>query len=274
MFTEVKVDDARAAMKAWMLAVARERGIPIDPEPKVCDSVEEMERTLQNGLVEGFAATAVEFWHLSKTVALDRMIVAINANRMEEEYVVLVHRDSGIEEVAQLRGRRLLVLQNPRMSLATVWLDTVLMQKGFEATTRFCGTVTSLNKLSRVVLPVFFRQSDACLVTRRGFETMSELNPQVGKLLRILAVSPELVPSGFAFRSAATSPFRDAMLREMEKLSESPAGQQILTLIQADRVEERPFSCITGAFGLLSTHQRLTSSMGKAKHAGPGPLRQ
>jgi hypothetical protein len=272
MFTEVKVDDARAAMKAWMLAVARERGIPIDPEPKVSDSLEELSRTMRSGVVEGFAGTAEECWRLSKEVKLDRLIVAIHGDRMTEEYVVLVHRDSGMEGVAALRGRSLLVLQNPRMSLATVWLDTLLIQKGLDPSAKSCSGVTSVNKLSQVVLPVFFRKSDACLVTRRGFETMSELNPQVGKLLRVLAVSPEVVPSAFAFRSDYASPFRDQMLIEMGRLRDSPAGQQILTLLQADRVEEKPISCMAGAFELLSTHQRLSSSMSKAKEAGAGPL--
>jgi phosphonate transport system substrate-binding protein len=269
MFTEVNVDDARAAMKVWMLAVARERDIPIDPEPKIYESLEEMARTLQSGLLEGFAGTAEECWRLSKQIKFDRMAVAINANRMTEEYVLLVHRESGIADVRELRGRRLLLLRNPRMSLATVWLDTLLIQKGLEPTTRFCGAVTNVNKLSRAVLPVFFRQSDACLVTRRGFETMSELNPQVGKLLRAVAVSPEVVPSGFAFRSDSTSPFRDQMLIEMGRLRDSPAGQQILTLIQADRIEEKPISCMAGAFELLSAHQRLSSSMVKGRGAGP-----
>ena len=33
-----------------------------------------------------------------------------------------------------------------------------------------------------------------------GFKTMSELNPQVGRRLKVLASSAELVPTGFCFR--------------------------------------------------------------------------
>ncbi|NTW36129.1 MAG: phosphate/phosphite/phosphonate ABC transporter substrate-binding protein, partial [Syntrophobacteraceae bacterium] len=186
MFTEVKIDDARAAMKVWFLTIARERGVAIDPEPVIYGSLEEVLRGLQSAFVEGFGGTAEECWRLSKEVKLDRMVVSINGGRMTEEYLILVHRDSGMEGVADLRGRSLLVLQNPRMSLATVWLDTLLAQNGLETTPEFCSRVTIVNKLSQVVLPVFFRKSDACVVTRRGFQTMSELNPQVGKQLRVL----------------------------------------------------------------------------------------
>jgi phosphonate transport system substrate-binding protein len=274
MFAEVKVDDARAAMKVWMLAIARDRGIPVDPEPKIYDSLEELSKTLRSGLVDGVGATAEEFWRLRKGIELDRLVVGIQDNRIADEYIVLVHRESGIKNVEALRGRRLLLPQNPRMSLATVWLDTHLMQKGLEPAERFLGAVTSVNKLSQVVLRVFFRQSDACLVTRRGFETMNELNPQLGMILNVIAASPELVPTGFAFLSRSSAPLRDQMLGEMTRLSDSVAGQQILTLIQADRVEERPFSCMARAFELLSIHQRLTSSEGKATGGAPRPLSQ
>jgi hypothetical protein len=271
MFTDVKVEDARAAMKVWMMTVARERNIPMDPEPKIYESLEEMLRGSRATPVEGFGVTAEECWRLSKEIKLDRLAVAINHGRMTEEYVVLVHRDSGIEGVADLRGRSLMVLENPRMSLAMVWLDTLLLQKGMNPTAKFCHRAPPVSKLSQAVLPVFFRKSDACLVTRRGFQTMSELNPQVGKQLRILAVSPELVPSVFAFRSDYASPFREQMLVEMGRLPDSPAGQQILTLLQTERIEEQPISSLAGAFDLLAAHQRLGSAASSAKAKADAP---
>jgi ABC-type phosphate/phosphonate transport system substrate-binding protein len=189
---------------------------------------------------------------------------AING-QITEEYVVLVHRDSVIGSLADLRERSLIVLENPRMSLAVIWLDTFLLQKGMNTTDKFFKPTTFVNKLSQVVLPVFFRNSDACLVTLRGFQAMSELNPQVSKQLRILVVSKELVPIVFAFRSDYASPFREQMLVEMRRLPETLAGQQILTLLQTERVEEQPMSCLDGTFELLETHQRLCSTANSAK---------
>jgi hypothetical protein len=272
MFTEVKIEDARAAMKVWIMTVARERGIPLDPEPRVYDGLDEMLQASRGSPVEGFAITAEECWRLNKQIKLDRLAVGVHNGRITEEYIILVHRDSGIEDVGDLRDRSLMVLENLRMSLATVWLDTVLLQKGLPSAARFCSLVTPVNKLSQVVLPVFFRKSDACLVIRQGFQTMSELNPQVGKQLRVLAVSPEVVPSGFAFRSDYVSPYRAQMLLEMGKLGESPAGQQILTLLQTDRIVEQPITCMASAFELLSTHQQLSSASNRGKAARVGHL--
>jgi hypothetical protein len=268
MFSEVKVEDARAAMKVWMMTVARERGIPIDPEPRVYDSLEEMLQASQGSPVEGFAVTAEECWRLSEMIRLGRLVVEVHSGGITEEYLILVHRDSGIAGIGDLRGRSLMVLETPRMSLAAVWLDTLLLQKGLPPPATFCARLTPANKPSQVILPVFFRKSDACLITRRSFATMSELNPQVGKQLRVLATSPQLVPNGFVFRTDYVSPYRTQMLIEMGRLSDSPAGQQILTLLQADRIEEKPLSCLASAFELLSTHQRPSSTTNSTRAVG------
>jgi hypothetical protein len=260
MFSEVRIEDAKAAMKVWILTVAGVRHIPIEPEPGIYDSLEEMVRASRDKPVDGFNVTTEECWRLSKEIKLDRLAVAVHNGQVTETYVLLARRDRGIKSLDDLQGRRLKVLENPRMSLAMIWLDSLLLRKGLKSAASFCGKVMPTRKLTQAVLPVFFDQSDACLVTQRGFETMGELNPQVEKQLQVIAASPEVVPNVFAFRSDYISPLREQILAEMGRLSETPAGQQILTLVQADRVEERPMACLSSAFELLSTYQSLSSA--------------
>ncbi|MFH0725135.1 MAG: PhnD/SsuA/transferrin family substrate-binding protein [Pseudomonadota bacterium] len=271
MLSEVKVEDTRAAMKVWIQTVAATRQIPIDPEPGVYDNLEEMIRALRDNAVDGFNVTTEECWRLSKAIKPGRVVVGVNNDQIMEEYVILVRRDKGFKSIDDLRSRSLRMLDNPRMSLAVIWLDSLLLGKGLNPATTFCGPVTSAGKLSQTVLPVFFGQSDACLVTRRGFHTMSELNPQVGNQLDVLAASPGVVPTVFAFRADSISPFRDLIIAEMERLPETPAGQQILTLIMADRIEERPMACLDSAFDLLTTYHGLISARSRDK-AGGGRL--
>ena len=257
MFTDVNELDARAAMKIWILTVAKERGLPVDPNPHVCPPNGNLARFCRTNQVDGMALLAPEYWRLSQELKCDRLAVSVVGGSITEEYVLVVHQDSPWERVEQLQGRTLHVLNNPRMSLAEIWLDTVLLEAGQKRTAEFFGSVTTINKATRVVLPVFFRQADACLTTRKSFALMGELNPQLNQQLRILAGSSEVVPSAFAFRSDYVSPLRMIMLDEMTRLSESPAGQQILSLTQSDRFVARPVSCLDSALELLEQHHRL-----------------
>ena len=135
----------------------------------------------------------------------------------------------------------------------------MLLKEGFGDATNFCSRMTFVAKVSKVVLPVFFRKLDACIVTKRGFETMSELNPQTGQQLKTLAVSPALVPFLFCFRADYTSPIRKQVVAEISKWHTTPAGRQILTIFQCDRLEEGTFACLESAQELLDTQRRLSA---------------
>jgi phosphonate transport system substrate-binding protein len=261
MFTEVNESEARAAMKVWIMTVAKEHGIPVDPELIVYSGAEAALRAAETDRIDGYGVTLEEFSALSAHIAFDRMVVATRTDNFQENYVVLVREDSGWAELADLRGRDLLVLQNPRMSLAFVWLDTVLLEKGLGRASAFFGRVEEQNKPSRVALPVFFRKAAACLVNLKSFVAMQELNPQLGKQLRVLAQSPDLVSSVFAFRADFRPSYRERLFQEMHRLSESPAGQQILTLLQSQRIDEQPLSCLDSSLALLAKHRRLCAAV-------------
>jgi ABC-type phosphate/phosphonate transport system substrate-binding protein len=119
------------------------------------------------------------------------------------------------------------------------------------------------------VLKVFFRQTDAGLVNRRGFDLMKELNPQVGEQLKVLAASPPLVPTVFCFRSDFKPAVKDHLLDEITKLHTTPAGQQMLTIFQSERIIERPVLKLESALALLARQQQLEAAPRSAKLAPP-----
>lgn len=123
----------------------------------------------------------------------------------------------------------------------------------------YFGQIVLKNKIPNTVLPVFFRQADACLVTRSSFETMTELNPQLGQQLRILLVSEPYVPVVFCFRDNYQSEVKAQVLKEIENLHLSPAGRQILTIFQIDKLFEQSSSVLDITIALLQEHQMLLS---------------
>jgi ABC-type phosphate/phosphonate transport system substrate-binding protein len=255
-FSDVAADDARAAVKVWAETLAREHKLPVETEPRIMDGTEAMAQALRGKLVDAIALPVDEYYRLRDLMDPGIFVGGINEGRMAVEYLLLVHRDSGIQRLEDLRGRSVGCWRNSRMSLAPAWLDTILVQGGFPRATEFCR-MTQINKLSKVVLSVFFRQGDACVVTRGGFKNMSELNPQIGLQLRALAISPEMVPSGFGFRRGYDDPLRQKIITELQKIGATPAGAQILTLFKVGSLESRPVSCLDSAFELLALHERV-----------------
>ena len=114
--------------------------------------------------------------------------------------------------------------------------------------------ITPKDKVSAVVLPVFFRAADACLVTRQGFRTMSELNPQVGRQLREIAASPPLLPTVTCIRADYEPTIREIAVEAIREAGKNPASQQLLTVFQIGTLTEQPLNILDGtrAFGLAS----------------------
>ncbi len=258
IFGEVNENDAIAAVRGWAQAIAREKGIPADPRPVIFREVEEIAAALTGKTVDCLNLTTGEFAEIRYLVPGDSIVAGVMSESIVEEYVLIAHRESGIRQLSDLRGRRLCMLRSARASLASEWLDTLLARDGLGRARGFFGRVDPAANVGKAVLPVFFRQMDACVATLNGFETMVELNPQIGEQLEILATSPSVVPVIFCFRDDYRSPVRSRVMGEIKRWHLSPAGRQILTIFQTDRLEEHPISCLDSAFELLSQYKRLT----------------
>jgi phosphonate transport system substrate-binding protein len=257
MFTDVNENDAKASVKAWASALARERHVPMSTEPVVLSGLASLRQALQDSSIDGGAVTSEEFLSLDPRLQGTNLFVTIIGGRFTEDYLLLVRSDSGFADLRSLRGRKLALFDNPRASLAPLWLDVILSEQKLGNAAGHFGQIVEASKLARVVLPVFFRQQDACLVTRRGFEMMCELNPQVRTQLRVLASSPEFVPAVGFIRPGYDSPLRDMLLAALRGLEKSAAGAQVLTLFQSDELREAPISLLNSARDLVEAHRRL-----------------
>ncbi|TVQ96015.1 MAG: hypothetical protein EA399_16645 [Desulfovibrionales bacterium] len=257
MFTDVNENDVRAAIRIWGEQLARARNVPVDPDPLLFRNMEEMHLALAQGRVDAVGILTLEYHRLRRDYSFSPLFLTYQAGGVTEEYLVLAHRDGPVKTLADLDGRRLAVHDNPRVSLAPLWLDTLLHHQGLSPASRLAGRIETSTRLSQVLLPVFFRQMDACLVTRNGYAVMSELNPQLADQLNILAESPAVVPAFFAFRSDYQSLSKADVIAGLNELKNTSAGSQVLTLFQSEDIAEYPASILDSALELIETHELL-----------------
>ncbi len=254
IFGEVNENDAIAAVSVWAQAAAQEHEINADPQPRIFWNINEISSALTNESVDCICLTTDEYFALNRHMTGDIIVAGVVSGSITEEFVLLVHRKNGIQKLKDLQGRKLAMLQSWRSTLSPVWLDTLLAREGLSLVTDFFEQITSVRTIEKAVLPVFFCQMDACVVTRKGFETMIELNPQTGQQLEILAISRPVVPVVFCFRRGYSSPLRKQIMDEITRWHLFPSGQQILMIFQTDKLEEHPISCLNSALEMLAAH--------------------
>jgi phosphonate transport system substrate-binding protein len=151
------------------------------------------------------------------------------------------------------------MLKTPKMCVAPAWLFAILEEGHYGSAEQFFGSVASDAKLSQVVLPVFFGQAGACLTSKRGFDTMCELNPQLSRDLRVLASSPAMVVTFYIFRKNYHSMQRERVIRALSSLRASTEGRQLATLFNFDELTVRDGSCLASALSVLEMAERARS---------------
>jgi hypothetical protein len=122
-FTNVNSNDALAAVKVWAEVIARERGILVSPSPRVLKGVDEIRQALINQEIDALALPTDEAWLLRDLMDPRVYIGDGKGGEIFEEYVLLVHQDSDLQRLDDLRGVSINFMQSSRMSLAPIWLD-------------------------------------------------------------------------------------------------------------------------------------------------------
>lgn len=257
---DVNTNDAGAAMSIWVKRLADEMKIDVDYNPKSFDSSAEIVSRVRRGTLDAAALNVLEYRQIAD--ALDSTQIVAEAGAVgPEQYLVLVKQDSRFRKVADLRGARMVMLRSPRMCVAPAWLATLLDEPA--PAERFFGALTSDGKVARVVLPVFFGQMDACLVSRKGFDAMCELNPQVGRQVRNLATSPAMVVTLYGFRKNYHSLYRERFVKALSGLRATVAGRQLATLFQFEELTVRDAGCMASALAILGDADRLNGRGGR-----------
>ena len=151
------------------------------------------------------------------------------------------------------------------MCLAMDWVESLVNTIHLGPSDRFFAGVTPNGKLSRTVLPVFFGQVDACLVTQSGFQTMCELNPQLAVTLRALATSPPYITSFFGFHRACQPEVRIKVQLALQDLSKNTTGRQLLALFQTKGFIAKDASVLRSAVDLVEATGRAGRRYAGAK---------
>jgi len=260
-FGDINENDAVASVRIWAQMILRNRGIQADPQPQIFQNVHDISAALANKTVDCVAMGTDKYVEVSGQLDEQHIAVAVVSGSIYEVFVLLVHRENSIERPGDLRGRKIALCMSQRTTLARLWLDMLLDQENLGPSNDFFGEIASTTKITKAVLPVFFRQTDACLVSRNGFETMVELNPQVGQQLKVLAVSPGYVPTAFFFRKGYASPIREEIMGEITRWHLDPIARQILRIFKVDRLEESTSTCLKSGMELVAAHKRLCSKI-------------
>ena len=253
------INDARAAYLVWLHELDLQFGSGnTQVVPEVFLPTDVMIRSIRQGSLDCFGIIAQEFAKVVDLIDPDTLVIQ---DYMTDgvEYILLVHNDSPYRKLADMRDARVATHRHRDMVLLPDWLGTLLAENNLPQAEHFFSKLMPRDSLSQVVLPVFFRSVDGALVARRQWGTAVELNPQLGRSLRILAISPKVIPIVFCFSRNTDSMQRYKLIDSIRLIASVPAGQQIVALYQSHSFIVRPLSVMKSTLDLVHQYERIVA---------------
>jgi phosphonate transport system substrate-binding protein len=261
IFFDVSTKDARVALEVWATQIVAGAGKSVQASGRVLESTDALLAATARDEMDLIALPTSEYLRFRDRLPVVPILVGARANGPQDEHLVLVRRDSGLATLETLAGKRLILQAGALGAITQIWLDTLLLKRGLPETGRFFGQIRSAPKASQVVLPVFFRQAEAAVVTRASYETLMEMNPQMGRDLTALAESPQLLFSVMCIHRRADDEVRRLVVDSSLNLQRSAAGRQVLLLFKVARVIPFEPAYLDGISTLLREHRALLGGM-------------
>ena len=192
IFIDVDLNDALAATEVWLDKIFEEFGSDdfTGTETQVLHGTDRIVEAVEAEEVDVLAITPVEYLELRDVIDIVPAFVSSVFGSRSFEEVLLVRHDAAFDSVVDLHGRRAVVERAGRGVIPVLWLDMLVQQASGGTSQDFFSSVQTAPNVSKAVLPVFFGQADVCVVPYSSFETMVELNPQLGRELVVIARSP------------------------------------------------------------------------------------
>jgi phosphonate transport system substrate-binding protein len=263
VLADTDLKDAKAAVKVWADLVMRARRQSVESQAEIYGSLAAMAEALRSGKTDLVWLLPNDFIETRESLPIVPVVISTPVRGVFNELYLLVRNDVGPRTLRGLRNKKLVVETEHDGSLPMIWLETLLLREGAaETPARYFASIKSTARSSQVVLAVFFGQADGCVVSRNTFETMAELNPQIGRELGKIADSPPLVSAVGCLRTDFYDRYEAQLTDALELLDGYPQGKQILTLFRQGKLIRFEEYQLSGVKAILRERAELRQRAG------------
>ncbi len=236
-FSGVNLNDAHIAIDMFTKYFKEKMDSKYNTKTIIFNNIDTMIESIRDKTIDGITMTTLEYLRLrDMKLPIEPFSLSINGDTVGDEHVVLVNKKDSINNLSQLRGRKIIVEMGSNGRLSLLWFTTLLLKRGLPESENFFSEIKKVEKISQAVLPVFFMQADVCIVRRNGFKTLVEMNSQVNKNLIVLQKSPVFQKSLFCIHKDYDNESKKMIIDIVKTLHLDPKGNQILMLFRNERV--------------------------------------
>jgi phosphonate transport system substrate-binding protein len=245
--------DVQISLKLWVQEIGVQAGIKVNVH--VYEDIENLRDDFEKHVINVVLTSPIRY---IKYFDLQHLAKGFKASKLDKPFdtlVLLTRIDENIETFTDLRDKHLSLLHNDE--LAEIYLDTLSLKSIKKTHSNFFDQVSRESSIQRLILKLFFKNTDAVVVYQQAFELAIELNPQIKEKIKVLQYF-ERIPwkIGF-FHIDEDEGLRQRIIEKTVNLSEYTRGKQLLELFKMDKVIVSEVADLNAPRRLYAEHQSL-----------------
>ncbi len=235
-FINVNINDASVAINTWANELRKNLNIDANFKLVIFDNTQEMMDYNAKKNLGMVILNSIDFLKLRGKMSLYPIFTSSDSKNIYSRLLIITTRPNA-ENISDLKGEKIGFYLRRNNPIPEFWVNVLLSKNNLGTENKFFSQITEFQSESQLILSVFFGQTDVGIVTESAFETMNELNPQIGKKIKILQTSP-----GFIFdissltKGSREYSYSDQIKKDAVDLSQYPAGKELLTLMKTVQV--------------------------------------
>ena len=257
-FLDLNPKDLEASFKVLVQTLGRKRAYQLEVETRIFENSGDFEAALKKDEIHVAIMGAWEYSGMDIRAAIEPKFVCMHNDQSLTESLLLTRRDGGLDSLAALKGKEVILLESSVSLLTVPWVDVLLADARLGPAKTFFSRVEMVQKPTAAMLPVFFGKRQACAVDRRDYETLTEMNPQLRSALQVIAASPPFLNIIVCLSRStwASGKVKSDMTEALRDLHLEPEGRQILLLFKADQLTPYRESQMLAVRELRARYQR------------------
>jgi len=152
------------------------------------------------------------------------------------EYLIAVNKDSNINKIEDLKDKKIVIENEMTSGISKKWIEVLLSEKKLNKSVDFFSEITFVKKPLKAITPVLFGQIDACIINKRSFNVMNELNPQIGNKLKVIHTSLDYIQVVTAIRKNMPKKDKNLIAETIPTFNQYESSKELLILFRWEKI--------------------------------------
>lgn len=228
--TQYSKKDTMISMNLWVSEIIKNGNHT--SSFKFYDDIEKMADDFHSNKLDFVVSYGLDFVKYFDKSYLTTGVSGGSIDREIENLVLVTQKDTNLSKLKSLKNP--IIALKKGEELAMVYAKYLSLKGNYRNKISFLETT----KRSSTLLKVFFNKADLAITTQKAFDFAKELNPQIGKKLKVLRKT-DLSASSFGFFHKKLDPeMKEFAFNTSLNLNKYERGKQILTLFKAETVNK------------------------------------